>query len=220
MEDSRKIQKAYEIYQIAGYRALLFAISQNITRDSRSDFARRHIRCLHERESLRVAEVGVWKGDHAKTLQRQLDVEKMYLIDPYDAYEDYEESKSEVEKMRSAKKEAHNKLDPYDNVEWIELYSHQAAQQINEQLDYVYIDGNHEYDYVKQDIEMFYELVIPGGIVAGHDFSTSWPGVIQAVMEFADEEGDEVSTESFGSDWFLKKPSVHPSLVKPHTSVV
>jgi hypothetical protein len=157
-------------------------------------------------EDLRVAEIGVWEGRHAKILQNQLDIEKMYLIDPYDAYEDYEESKSEVERMRDAKKTAHSKLESYDNVEWVELYSQQAAQEIDEQLDYVYIDGNHNYDYVKRDIELSYELVEPGGVIAGHDFSISWSGVIQAVIEFADEEGVEVHTEAWGSDWWFKKP--------------
>ena len=184
----------------------MFSISWFITRGPRSDYARQHIRRLNEREGLRVAEIGVWRGNHAKTLQNQLDMEKMYVIDPYDAYKDYEESKSEVEKMRDAKKTAYDKLEPYDNIEWVELYSHQAAQQIDDQLDYVYIDGNHKYEYVKRDIELFYELVKPGGIVAGHDFSTGWPGVIQAVMEFSDEEEVEVNTELHGSDWWFKKP--------------
>jgi hypothetical protein len=206
MTKQSKIQTAYEIYKIASWRALLLSISMFITRGPRSDFARKHIRYLNEREGLRVAEIGVWKGVHAKILQNQLDIEKVYLIDPYDAYEDYEESKSEIEKMRDAKKTAYNRLEPYDNIEWVESYSHQAAQQIDEQLDYVYIDGNHEYDYVKRDIELFYELVKPDGIVAGHDFSTSWPGVIRAVMEFSDEEGVEIYTEARGSDWWFKKP--------------
>ena len=218
MREQGKVQTAYEIYQTAGWKALLFAIYLFIRRrlpwflrspwffDSfRSDYARQHIRYLNEREGLRVAEIGVWEGHHAKILQNQLDVEKMYLIDPYDAYEDYEESKSEVKKMRDAKETAHNKLEPYDNIEWMELYSHQAAQEIDEQLDYVYIDGNHNYDYVKCDIELFYQLVEPGGVIAGDDFTRGWPDVIRAVTEFAGEEGVEVHTEPYGADWWFKK---------------
>ncbi len=37
-------------------------------------------------------------------------------------------------------------------------------------LDFVYIDANHEYDYVKQDITEWTKKVKPGGIVAGHDY--------------------------------------------------
>lgn len=37
-------------------------------------------------------------------------------------------------------------------------------------LDFVYIDGNHAYDYVKQDIEMWWPKLKPGGLLMGHDY--------------------------------------------------
>ena len=37
------------------------------------------------------------------------------------------------------------------------------------QLDFIYIDGNHSYNYVYNDIDMYYKKVKPNGIMCGHD---------------------------------------------------
>ena len=37
-------------------------------------------------------------------------------------------------------------------------------------LDFVYIDGNHYFDYVVEDIIHWSKIVRPGGIVSGHDY--------------------------------------------------
>ena len=54
-------------------------------------------------------------------------------------------------------------------------------------LDFVFIDGSHEYEDVKEDIKAWLPKVKPGGILAGHDYyieGTDWfPGVKQAVNE-------------------------------------
>lgn len=50
-------------------------------------------------------------------------------------------------------------------------------------FDLVFIDADHEYPAVKQDIECWLPLVRPGGTLAGHDFAARHPGVMQAVRE-------------------------------------
>lgn len=54
----------------------------------------------------------------------------------------------------------------------------------DESLDMVFIDAGHEYEHVKNDIRAWYPKVKSGGIIAGHDYNTAWPGVIKAVNEF------------------------------------
>jgi outer membrane protein assembly factor BamD (BamD/ComL family) len=49
----------------------------------------------------------------------QLDVDELFLIDPYDAYDEYPERKSEPNKMSAAQERAHELLDKYPNVRWI-----------------------------------------------------------------------------------------------------
>lgn len=49
------------------------------------------------------------------------------------------------------------------------------------QVDMVFIDGDHRYEIVLKDIDRALELVKPGGIISGHDYT--WPTVKQAVSE-------------------------------------
>jgi predicted O-methyltransferase YrrM len=44
------------------------------------------------------------------------------------------------------------------------------------ELDFLFIDGNHMYDYVKKDFEMYSPLVKKGGIVALHDIAENEEG--------------------------------------------
>ena len=39
-------------------------------------------------------------------------------------------------------------------------------------FDWIYIDGNHTYEYVKQDLEGYRPKVKPGGYMAGDDYGT------------------------------------------------
>ena len=43
----------------------------------------------------------------------------------------------------------------------------------DESLDFVYIDANHEYHCVLEDIELWFPKVKKGGVVSGHDYITS-----------------------------------------------
>jgi predicted O-methyltransferase YrrM len=51
----------------------------------------------------------------------------------------------------------------------------------DDSCDVVFIDMSHSYEDVLQDIEMWLPKVKTGGYLAGHDYNTYWPGVIQAV---------------------------------------
>jgi len=55
----------------------------------------------------------------------------------------------------------------------------------DEELDFVYIDGNHEYSNVKKDIQLWYPKIKKGAYIAGDDYD--WhlgDDVKRAVNEF------------------------------------
>lgn len=52
----------------------------------------------------------------------------------------------------------------------------------DESLDFVFIDGAHDYHSVKEDIVHWYPKVKKGGYIAGDDYV--WPDVSKAVTEF------------------------------------
>lgn len=74
---------------------------------------------------------------------------------------------------------------------------------------FVYIDGDHEYESVRGDIEAWWPHVQPGGIFAGHDYMPDHGPVVRAVDEFAAAHGLTVHlTEDLNEyrSWFVEKP--------------
>lgn len=68
------------------------------------------------------------------------------------------------------------------------------------QVDMIFIDGDHRYEYVLKDIDKAIELVKPGGIISGHDYDMQyWEGVKRAV----DEKFPTIQQEEF--IWWTRK---------------
>jgi hypothetical protein len=150
----------------------------------------------YQNKKLIGAEIGVEYGLNAKTMLKLLSIEKLYLIDPYVDQEGasgdrrYEDTKRYLAK--------------YGNkIKFIRLTSEKAANEIPDNLDFVYIDGSHKYKTVKRDIELFYKKVKKGGIIGGHDFWASEVGVCKAVLEFA--ENNNLKLNGKLTDWWIIK---------------
>ena len=66
------------------------------------------------------------------------------------------------------------------------LSSDAAAHFGDESLAFVYLDANHGYQPVMDDLLAYYPKLMPGGLLAGHDFiHTRVFGVVGAVRDFA-----------------------------------
>jgi glycosyltransferase involved in cell wall biosynthesis len=67
-------------------------------------------------------------------------------------------------------------------------------------LDFVFLDANHAYEPVKEDIKNWLPKIKDGGVFAGHDWNlVSWPGVVQAVKESFDNSKIIV----IGECWYI-----------------
>ncbi len=135
---------------------------------------RRHLNLLFAELGYRSgAEIGVNKGSNAMRFNRANPDCTLYCIDPWVLYggmNDFDDAAERETTYALAKQ----RLDPIDNVQIIRKYSMDALQDFeNESLDFVYIDGNHEWPYITQDIFYWAQKVKPGGIVSGHDYLTN-----------------------------------------------
>ena len=81
------------------------------------------------------------------------------------------------------------------------MTSKRAAEQLFEdgELDFVYLDGNHEEPFVTEDINLWWPKIKSGGLLAGHDVvcvnevNHGWSQYIQpAVFKFAESQGLDV----------------------------
>jgi hypothetical protein len=147
------------------------------------------------------AEIGVWKGDFSAEILRLNQPAKLHLIDPwkYQAGEEYQEalygggmakSQGFMDTVWESVLARFATEIERGLVEVHRGFSEQLAPEFrDEYFDWVYIDGNHLYEFVKRDLESFYPKVRPGGFLAGDDYHNSgwWDGgVKRAVDAFVD----------------------------------
>jgi len=166
---------------------------------------------LAGKKDLTGVEIGVFEGKHSLSLLKFSDTKKLYLIDPYELYDDYAEGKKhygvDQPTLSQAKATAHQNLKGFsDKVVWVEKYSVDAISAINERLDYVYIDGNHQANYVMADILSFVPLIKAGGVIGGHDFYNGFErghdGVVKSVSQYAIENKLPLQVEL--PDWWIQ----------------
>ena len=156
-------------------------------------------------------EIGVAGGEHALSLLRTLDIQKLYLIDPYDLYADYSEGKShygidQLPLSQTETKARQNLFEFKDKIQWIRKLSSDGVRDITEKLDFVYIDGNHDAKYVLQDIEYYLPLLKKFGIIGGHDYyngyQTEHDDVVRIVTSYASEAKIQLRIEL--PDWWFQ----------------
>jgi len=145
------------------------------------------IKLLVGRPDLVLAEIGVWKGINARNMLNELDIRLLYLIDPYTSFPNSRETAMvSQEVLDGIKTCCFETLRNYNRIKRLELPSNQAVEFIpDDSLDGVYIDGDHRYIAVRDDLENYYPKVKKGGLISGDDFRKREAGLCKAVEEFA-----------------------------------
>jgi len=123
------------------------------------------------------AEIGVYKGEYTQEFCKE--GLRMYGIDPWKAYGNYNEFPKDVERFQKRQDFLYDHttrlLKPYlDNglCELIRKTSMDAVSDFkDESLDFVYIDGHHGFRYVAEDLVEWFWKVKKGGIISGHDYA-------------------------------------------------
>jgi predicted O-methyltransferase YrrM len=136
----------------------------NVTRTLMAQF-------FHELDFKVGAEIGVAQGWYSEILARENPQAKLYSIDVWENHEGYNEYTDRIDKYYE---QAKARLAPY-NCELVKKYSMDAVKDFaDNSLDFVFIDGAHDFKNVAMDIFEWSKKVKPGGIVYGHDYKR-WP---------------------------------------------
>lgn len=164
---------------------------------------------------IRGAEVGVLEGIHATNLLQNLDnLQHLYLIDPYeDLYfinpSEKFKGKDPSETLK-LKENAKRTLNQFGNRKtWIQKRFGDCTEDDIQNLDFIYIDGDHSYEGVKIDLEQAHKFVKAEGVLCGHDFDME--GVEHAVKEYC--QTNNFFLETWGGEWwFINTPMQNASL--------
>ena len=161
------------------------------------------------------AEVGVAEGVFSEYLLRTWRCSLFYSIDPWRDFADEADRGAaddaqiiqDVRYVRTIRR-----LQPFGprSVIWRATSSEAASLTPEQSLDFCYVDANHEYAAVAQDIALWWDKVHPGGVLGGHDYIAdgTYPfgvfGVQRAVKELVQRRGLELFlTRDSPPSWFV-----------------
>ena len=180
------------------------------------------------------AEIGVYQGYFSKEILERTDM-TLYMVDLWRGVdENYEDTTNNNKDYINILEKATENIKGYEDKGIMIRASSQVASNmfLDESLDFIYIDANHAYEFIKQDIELWYPKLRKGGIFSGHDYlNLDWYndphfapnkkdkyiyqvngfysgvfGVNPAVDEFCDKHSYKLNKtdEFFGTWWLIK----------------
>ncbi len=160
----------------------------------------------------RAAEIGVYNGEFSLIFLRNYPELTMYLVDPYKEWpqEEYDDPSNAPQDVQDARYELVKRSMSYfgDRAKLLRRTSMEAVKLVEpESLDFVYIDANHYYKYVLEDLTEWGKRVREGGLIMGHDYHIEWPGVMEAVRDYcAVNDIDYIKVSKCTTDFlFVKK---------------
>ena len=165
------------------------------------------------------AEIGVFRGDFSERILLISRPTRLHLIDPwkYEPDPSYEKAVygSGVAKGQPAMDGIFNSVRERfeQEIQVGTVVVHRTASGeaagnfVDGYFDWIYIDGNHLYEFVMGDLESYAPKVKAGGYIAGDDYGVEgwWKdGVTRAVDEFA-ARGDYVKKLGSAGQFLLRK---------------
>jgi len=130
--------------------------------------------------SMTMAEIGSYAAVSSHLFAEH--VKHIYCIDQWKAYHEVEE-----QHIIEGERLFDNFLKHSNNVTKIKLSSVEASKTFeNRSLDFVYIDADHSYEAVTEDIHAWFSKIKQNGLIGGHDYHH--PAVQRAVKDIFKNE--------------------------------
>lgn len=139
-----------------------------------------------------IVEVGVFKGEFAKELIKIFSPKKIYLVDIFQGHAksgDKDGNNYQVVNLDNEFIKLKKEYDTNPSVDIIKSDSKTFLKELpDNSIDLIYIDGDHSYEGVKNDLQLSFSKVKNNGYICGHDYiEPRFKGVVRAVNEFCEE---------------------------------
>ena len=187
--------------------------------ESRDDFTfvETHLRGI----AMQTTEIGVDGGNYSRKIINALSPVLHYCIDPYKKY-DHPHSHSwpqeEIDKLYSNlvnnifEKEIKN-----GSVKILKKISSEGIKEIPDDcIDFMYIDGNHWFEYVSDDLFNSLRVIKKDGIIAGHDFYGDVPAAVYLFCKKTDFKLRALSLDKLNDNELC--PSFYLTRLNRHSS--
>lgn len=148
-------------------------------------------------QKMTMVEVGSFVGDAAEIFAQNF--KHVTCVDEWkNGYDDSDPSSFKWD-MRIIEAQFDELCDCTHNIRKVKNSSVVAAETFEkESLDFVYIDANHLYDFVKQDLTAWLPKIKKSGFIGGHDWQHKRaPGVKPAVLKIIGQPDKTFSETSW-----------------------
>ena len=135
-------------------------------------------------------EIGVDEGLTSRYFLSQLPELKLFGIDPYSEYLDWNGNYLNQDGRNDTFDLANSRLNKFgERYVLYRVTSDEAVDKfVDDAYDFIFIDGLHEYNQLLKDCANYWPKIKKGGVFAGHDY-TAIEGVRKAADEFAESVG-------------------------------
>ena len=179
-------------------------MAQQIKGFKRGDLAKK----FAEEKFFMGAEIGVADGRFSEYMCKHIPNLKLLCVDPWAPYKGNNRYLGYSRRDHRPNEElARERMATYGAM-MFKGFSMDALKEVGDDvLDFVYIDANHDFDYVMEDIVGWGRKVKKGGIISGHDYyAFNHSGVKEAVDAYAYFHKFEVfTTDENEPSWFFYK---------------
>lgn len=170
------------------------------------------------------AEIGVWEGDFSERILEIVKPRELHLIDPWEFQSEFSNrmyggkvAKSQRD-METIYQKVRKRFEGNGVVTLHRGYSSAVLKTFEDGFfDWVYIDGNHYYEFVLRDLQLSWQKVRSGGFVTGDDYEwrpgdsygeASGPPPIQRALKTHMENSglDQAALMLIGSQYILERP--------------
>jgi len=161
-------------------------------------------------------EIGVWKAEFSAHIDRFTNPSRLVLIDPWAFQPDFPHRMfgGSVAKAQADMDAIYHDVCQKMGKKHIQIVRKTSQDAVDDfpdhTFDWVYIDGNHYYDYVRQDLESWLPKVKPGGFLTGDDYlwrdENGVSSVAAAVSDFLAHTPCPAAT-SIGNQFIITKAS-------------
>jgi hypothetical protein len=151
--------------------------------------------------AINYLEIGVFRGDNiidmSKSYCKHPD-SKMYCVDPWIDYEEYNEYKGKIESIHDIFIENINKQNLWDRIKVYRDFSHNVVPTLQDDFfDIAFIDGNHETDFVYKDAVMVLPKMKSGGTIIFDDYN--WKDAKVGIDRFLSEYSSQLKNVRYNT---------------------
>lgn len=178
-------------------------------------------------------EIGIKRGYASKIILEHTSTQHLYMIDPwmwdFGKQNLYSDKEPDPRKKKNKSPDKNRDLDnPDKDYEYvvslfskkfpqkhtiIRKKSENAADEVPDDSDFVFIDGDHSYEYVTKDLVHWVPKIRPGGLIVGHDWWVKFPDVEKAVVDFC-ATNDVFLPPEYELEEHIPAPSRSPVIMK------